>query len=116
TSQNRPDDTASRTVELVMIVIEVMSATEPEASAALSFSSFEASGTHWNSKSMPECSLIASMIGPAASGVVGVCSMDIQVRGPADPPEPPEPPELPQAERARPPAAAAGRALRRLLR
>src|SRR5690625_7673782 len=43
------------------------------------FSSLDASGTHWNSKSTPLCSFRAVMIGPEASGVVGVCSIDIQV-------------------------------------
>src|SRR5690625_4550067 len=93
-----------------------MSATEPEARAALIFSSLEASGTHWNSKSTPECSRSASMIGPSAAGVVGVCSMDIQVSVPPEPPAVPSPPELPQAARAVAPSAAAGRDFRRVLR
>ena len=51
TSQNRPEVTPLRIEEFVRFVIEVMSATEPEASAAFIFSSLEASGTHWISKS-----------------------------------------------------------------
>src|SRR5699024_3419896 len=88
-----------------------MSATEPEARAALIFSSLEASGTHWNSKSIPVCSRSASMIGPSAAGVVGVCNMDIQVRAFALPPA--ESPPPPQAARAVAPRAAAGRDFRR---
>src|SRR5690625_7941899 len=81
----------------------VTSATDRQASAALFFSSFEASGTHWNSKSIPVCSLSASMIGPSASGVVGVWSIDIQVKESSEPPDAPLL-ELPQAARALAPA------------
>src|SRR5690625_4191676 len=83
------------------------------------FSSLDASGTHWNSKSTPLCSFRAVMIGPEASGVVGVCSIDIQVSVPPSPAEPPPPPELPQEARAPAPAmpaAARGRDFRRVLR
>src|SRR5699024_11929954 len=50
------------------------------------------------------------------AGVVGVCSMDIQVSVPPEPPAVPSPPELPQAARAVAPSAAAGRDFRRVLR
>src|SRR5690625_6041189 len=80
TSQKRPEVRAERIEGMTSWLSVVMSATDPEASAALIFSSFEASGTHWNSKSIPVCSLSASMIGPSASGVVGVWSIDIQVK------------------------------------
>ena len=118
TSQNIPDFSGSRTAAMPWFRV-LMSASDPEARAALIFSSLDASGTHWNSKSTPLCSFRAVMIGPEASGVVGVCSIDIQVSVPPSPAEPPPPPELPQEARAPAPAmpaAARGRDFRRVLR
>src|SRR5699024_12776404 len=55
--------------------------------------------------------------GPLASGVVGVCSIAIQVSAPPPPLEPPESPPLPpHAESASAPAAAAGTEESRVLR
>src|SRR5699024_1720477 len=84
-----------------------MSATEPEARAELIFSSLLASGTHWNSTSMPVWSSRAVITAPCGSGVAGVWKTDIQDSEPSLPP-PPSALELPQEDRARAPAAASG--------
>src|SRR5699024_12769758 len=63
-----------------------MSATDPEASAALIFSSFEASGTHWYEKEEAVLSFSPVSTGPAASGVVGVCTTDIHDSAESVPP------------------------------
>src|SRR5699024_2163148 len=63
-----------------------MSATEPEARAELIFSSLLASGTHWNSTSMPVWSSRAVITAPCGSGVAGVWKTDIQDSEPSLPP------------------------------
>src|SRR5690625_1801490 len=118
TSQKRPEVRAERIEGMTSWLSVVMSATDPEASAALIFSSFEASGTHWYEKEEAVLSFSPVSTGPAASGVVGVWSIDIQVKVSSEPPDAPLL-ELPQEARAlapATPAAAAGRDLRRVLR
>src|SRR5699024_1508697 len=102
-----PISRASRSDGIVSWFSPLMSATEPEARAELIFSSLLASGTHWNSTSMPVWSSRAVITAPCGSGVAGVGKTDIQDSEPSLPP-PPSALELPQEDRARAPAAASG--------
>src|SRR5699024_5225152 len=118
TSQDSPEVSAERIDGITSWFKVVICATELDASAALTFSSLEASGTHWEEKQAPVISFSPVSAGPEASGVVGVWTTDIQVSSPLEPPPPPEP-EDPQEVRAPAPArpaAAKGRDFRRVLR
>src|SRR5690625_3443796 len=118
TSQKRPEVRAERIEGMTSWLSVVMSATDPEASAALIFSSFEASGTHWYEKEEAVLSFSPVSTGPAASGVVGVCTTDIHDSAESVPPSLAD--EVPPQEESAPapasPAAASGRDARRFLR